>query len=60
MEGDGTRLMSQSLGLELRIVDSWLRLFDPEAGRFLPTPAELADEVERLRAELAQLKGGNN
>ena len=60
MEGDGTRLMSQSLGLELRIVDSWLRLFDPEAGRFLPTPAELADEVERLRAELAQLKGSND
>ncbi len=60
MEGDGTRLMSQSLGLELRIVDGWLRLFDPEAGKLLPTPAELADEVERLRAELAQLKGSNN
>ena len=60
MEGDGTRLMSQSLGLELRIVDGWLRLFDPKAASLLPTPAELAEEVERLRAELAQLKGSNS
>ena len=60
MEGDGTHLMSQSLGLELRIVDGWLRLFDPKAASLLPTPAELAEEVERLRAELAQLKGSNN
>ena len=53
---DGTSIMSQSLGLELRVVDGWLRLFDPEMGRLLSTPAELADEVERLRAELGQLR----
>ena len=53
---DGTSIMSQSLGLELRVVDGWLRLFDPETGRLLSTPAELVDEVERLRAELGQLR----
>jgi Uma2 family endonuclease len=53
---DGTSIMSQSLGLELRVVDGWLRLFDPEMGQLLSTPAELVDEVERLRAELGQLR----
>lgn len=53
---DGTSIMSQSLGLELRVVDGWLRLFDPATGQLLSTPAELVDEVERLRAELGQLR----
>jgi len=36
------------------------RLADPKTGQLLPTPAELADEVERLRAELGQLRGNEH
>jgi Uma2 family endonuclease len=56
MESDGTRLMSQTLGLELRVVDGGLRLADPTTSGLLPTPGEMVDELERLRAELRQLK----
>lgn len=56
MESDGVRLMSQTLGLELRVVDGWLRLADPTTNGLLATPGEMVDEPERLRAELRQLK----
>jgi hypothetical protein len=62
---------SQALGLELRVEDSRLRVFNPMTGERLLTPAEalvarrVADarasraeaELERLRAELARLRG---
>lgn len=56
----GTTLKSQVLGLELRIVDGILRLFDPAADRLLPVREELAGrlaealskaEAEKARAE---------
>jgi Uma2 family endonuclease len=56
--GDGARILSETLGLELRIVDGWLRLANPTTGELLLTPEELAAEVERLRAELRSLKSG--
>lgn len=68
--GEG-RLVSQALGLELRLEDGRLRVFNPTTGERLLTPAEalvarrVADarasraeaELERLRAELARLRG---
>jgi len=67
-EGEFT---SQALGLELRLEDGRLRVFNPTTGERLLTPAEallarrVADarasraeaELERLRAELARLRG---
>jgi len=57
-------VFSETLGLELQIVDKRLRLFDPRTGKRLLTPTEEAAareaaeaEVERLRAELEKLKG---
>ncbi len=57
------RITSEELGLELVNTGKTLRLFDPAANSFLPTPDEEAAarrqaeaELERLRAELAQLK----
>lgn len=46
-------LVSQVLGLELHLRDGELRLFDPRAGRWLPTPAEegaARQEAERQAA----------
>lgn len=65
------KLHSQVLGLDLRIVDDELRLFDPRTGRFLLTPTEAQEvarveaaarraaeaEAERLRAELKKWRG---
>jgi Uma2 family endonuclease len=56
IESDGSHILSHSLGLELRVVNGRLRLADPSTSNLLPTPAELADELEHLRAELQQLK----
>ncbi len=60
----GGRAMSQELGLELVNTGKTLRLYDPRTNSFLLTPREEAAarqhaeaEVERLRAELARLKG---
>ena len=64
-------IVSQALGLELRVEDGRLRVFNPTTGERLLTPAEallarrVADarvsraeaEVERLRTELARLRG---
>lgn len=57
------RLRSEELGLDLVIIGSELRLFNPLAGKYLLTPDEEADgrmraeaEVERLRAEIELLK----
>jgi Uma2 family endonuclease len=61
------RLPSQVLGLHLERNGRELRLYDPDAGRWLPTPLEMAAEAEaarqqteaeneRLRRELAELR----
>jgi len=67
--GEG-ELASQELGLELRVEDGRLRLVIPATGARMLTPAEAyaahraaaarraaEAEVERLRAELARLRG---
>lgn len=60
----GWRLRSEVLNLELRAEGDHLRLFDPDAGSYLLSPAEEAKarrvaevEVERLKAELQRLQG---
>ena len=64
-------LASQALGLELRLENSRLRVFNPATGERLLTPAEAQverriaqarasqaeSEMARLRAELARLRG---
>ncbi len=62
--GEG-ELVSQVLGVELRVEAGRLRVIDPETGERLLTPAEAQAprraaeaELERLRAELARLRGG--
>ena len=71
LPGAEGRLVSHALGLELRLEDGRLRVFNPTTGERLLTPAEalvarrVADarasraeaELERLRAELARLRG---
>lgn len=59
VEGDyqslrGETLFSEVLGLELRVVDDWLRLFDPASGQMLLTPVELGAALERSKVALAQ------
>jgi len=49
-------LVSQVLGLELRVEEDFLRLVDPETGEKLLTPLEAMAEIERLRAEVARLR----
>lgn len=62
---EGEQLSSQVLGLELRVEGEFLRLYDPKTGEKLLTPLEAQAarrqaeaELERLRAELARLRGG--
>jgi len=60
------RVRSEALGLELVDTSETLRLFDPQAGKFLPTTREAAAahqraeaaeaEAARLRAELERLR----
>jgi Uma2 family endonuclease len=50
------RLPSKVLGLHLESSDDLLRLYDPAAGRWLPTPPEQREEIERLRRELEELR----
>jgi len=61
---DEEPMMSRVLGLELRAEGEMLRLVDPATGEKLLTPLEAQEarrqaeaEVERLRAELARLRG---
>jgi Uma2 family endonuclease len=67
---DGGRLVSQELGLELRLDAGRLRLVQPTTGEYLLTPAEAQEarraaelratqaeaELVQLRAELARLR----
>jgi Uma2 family endonuclease len=61
------RLSSRVLGLHLERVGKTLRLFDPVAGKLVPTPKERIEQVEaeneRLRQEVEELRrrlrGGN-
>jgi len=69
--GAGGGFTSQALGLELQLEGGRLRVFNPTTGERLLTPAEALvarraeafarhtaeAEVERLRAELARLRG---
>lgn len=61
LERGSWRLRSEILNLELRAEGSRLRLFDPEIGRYLLSPAEARREaeaeIERLKAELRRLQG---
>lgn len=50
MEPSAGRLRSEVTGLELGVVDPLLRLFDPETGMMLRTPAE-AEEARREEAK---------
>ena len=55
----GLSIRSEVLGLELRVVDGWLRVIDPASGRPYPTPEEMRDlqrtaERARHKAERAQ------
>ncbi|HEY3999118.1 MAG TPA: Uma2 family endonuclease [Candidatus Xenobia bacterium] len=47
------RLVSRVLGLELRVVNDVLRLYDPKSDRLLPVPAEVFQQwrQERQRAD---------
>src|SRR5262249_37253311 len=58
------RLPSQVLGLHLERNGKELRLFDPLAGRWLPTPRERQQQIEaenlRLRQELEELRRQRN
>jgi Uma2 family endonuclease len=51
------RFPSKELGLHLEENGQELRLYDPQRGAWLPTPAE---EIQRLRAELARYQSGEN
>ncbi len=50
------RVRSEVLSLELVDTGETLRLFDPQAGEFLPTRQELKDRKEQAEAELARLR----
>ena len=50
------RLPSKVLGLHLEPSGDLLRLYDPTGGRWLPTPPEQREEIERLRRELEELR----
>jgi Uma2 family endonuclease len=50
------RLPSRVVGLHLEPGGDLLRLYDPAAGRRLPTPPEQHEEIERLRRELEELR----
>ena len=50
------RLPSKVLGLHLEPSGGLLRLYDPAAGRWLPTPPERKADNERLRREIEELR----
>jgi Uma2 family endonuclease len=53
---DNNRVKSDVLGLELIVQNNTLRLFDSKTREFLKTPAELAEENQKLKAELERLQ----
>jgi hypothetical protein len=59
----GERLVSEVLGLHLELSDDELRLYDPERGAYLMTPAEFREALEfetaareTAEAELARVR----
>ena len=50
-------VLSPRLGWEIRLTENGFRFFNPKTQEFLRTLAEAETEVERLRAELAALRG---
>jgi Uma2 family endonuclease len=65
--GEDGGLHSDVLGLDLRLRDDRLRLWDPAQEQWLRTPAEEAaarqaaeQQVQSLRAEIARLRAGTN
>jgi Uma2 family endonuclease len=55
----GGRLPSKVLGLQLEAVGELLRLYDPSADRWLPTPPEVAEAQQRAEAEVERLRREN-
>jgi Uma2 family endonuclease len=53
------RLPSKVLGLHLEAVGKLLRLYDPSADRWLPTPPEVAEAQQRAEAEVERLRREN-
>ena len=51
---EGTPLTSEVLGLELRVEEGWLRLYERESGQRLPTPAEVAEARRQAEARAEQ------
>ena len=47
-------LTSEVLGLELRVEEGWLRLYERKTGRRLPTPAEVAEVRRQAEARAEQ------
>jgi Uma2 family endonuclease len=47
-------LTSDVLGLELRVEEGWLRLYEQKTGRRLPTPAEVAEALRQAEAQAEQ------
>lgn len=56
---DDERIFSPALKLELVNTGEDFRFFNPETQKFLPTNLELQNEIEKLKAEIARLKGKN-
>jgi hypothetical protein len=52
----GALLNSPTLGVQLVVVDDWLRLRDPATGRLLPTCLEQMQELIEAQAEIARLR----
>ena len=52
----GSALDSPALGLQLVIVDGWLRLRDLITGQLLPTNVEWAQKLTAAQAEIARLR----
>jgi Uma2 family endonuclease len=55
----GGRLPSKVLGLHLEAAGELLRLYDPLADRWLPTPPEVAEAQQRAEAEVERLRREN-
>lgn len=53
---DNDRVKSDVLELELVVLNNTLRLFNPKTREFLKTPAELAEENQKLKAEIKRLQ----
>ncbi|MFQ5629217.1 MAG: Uma2 family endonuclease [bacterium] len=47
-------LYSENLGLQLKVKDGWLRLYDPKSGVRLKAPKEVEDELRTAHAKIEQ------